>query len=148
MSSEHVNVSITRRSLRTFQATNDRGATVTVSGNDPSGFTPVELLLVAIAACNGMVVDGITSHRSEPDTFTVTASAALVREDDGESHADDIQVVLHATFPEGTAGDEARARLLPALKQSHTRLCTVTRTVERGTPIHASLGDQPHTGED
>lgn len=139
MSTGRVNVSLTRQSLRTFQATNDRGATVIVSGDDPSGFSPVELLLIAIAGCNGMVVDGITGRRAEPDSFTVTTSSALVRERDGESRADDIQVALNVTFPDGEAGDEARRRLAPALEQSHARLCTVTRTVERGTRIRTSL---------
>lgn len=135
MAEGQVEIDIARQSLRTFRATNARGATLTISADDPAGFTPVELLLIAIAGCNGMVVDGITSRRADPESFTVTATAALVKEDDGESRADDIRVALNAIFPEGPAGDQARERLQPALEQAHRRLCTVSRTIERGTPI-------------
>ena len=38
-------------------------------------------------------------------------------------------------FPEGEAGDRARERLPRAIEQSRDRLCTVSRTVQRGAPI-------------
>jgi uncharacterized OsmC-like protein len=43
--------------------------------------------------------------------------------------------VFRVRFPDGAAGDEARAVLPAAVKRSHDRLCTVTRTVERATPV-------------
>ena len=38
-------------------------------------------------------------------------------------------------FPEGEDGDKARALLPDVVRKSHDRLCTVSRTVELGTPI-------------
>jgi uncharacterized OsmC-like protein len=45
------------------------------------------------------------------------------------------------TFPEGEAGDKARETLPRAVKMSHDRLCTVSRTVELGTPVTTTLFD-------
>ena len=42
-------------------------------------------------------------------------------------------------FPEGELGDKARALLPDAVKKSHERLCTVSRTVELGTPIASRI---------
>ena len=39
------------------------------------------------------------------------------------------------TFPEGEAGDRARAALPRALQQTRDRLCTVGRTVAIGEPV-------------
>ena len=38
-------------------------------------------------------------------------------------------------FPHGEADDAARAVLPEAVRRSHDRLCTVSRTVELGTPV-------------
>jgi putative redox protein len=38
-------------------------------------------------------------------------------------------------FPEGEAGDAARTVLPRTVALSHDKHCTVSRTVERGTPI-------------
>jgi putative redox protein len=59
-----------------------------------------------------------------------------------EQHANrlaDISVTFNLTFPDGEDGDKARALLPEALKVSHERLCTVSRTVELGTPIGFTL---------
>ena len=45
------------------------------------------------------------------------------------------------TFPEGADGDRAREMLPKAIAMSHDRLCTVTRTVVLGTPVHSGLAD-------
>jgi putative redox protein len=44
-------------------------------------------------------------------------------------------VTFRLTFPEGEAGDAARALVPETVKRSHDRICTVSRTVELGTPI-------------
>jgi putative redox protein len=45
-------------------------------------------------------------------------------------------VIFQALFPAGERGDAARVLLPEAIRRSHDRLCTVSRTVELGTPIH------------
>lgn len=44
-------------------------------------------------------------------------------------------VTFRIRFPESEDGDKARALLPEAVRKSHDRLCTVSRTVELGTPI-------------
>ncbi len=51
------------------------------------------------------------------------------------NHLDDIAVTFRIEFPDGDAGDAARAILPDIVKKSHDRLCTVSRTIERGTPV-------------
>jgi len=49
-------------------------------------------------------------------------------------------VTFRIRFPEGEDGDEARELLPDAVRKSHDRLCTVSRTVELGTPIADRIG--------
>ena len=48
----------------------------------------------------------------------------------------EIEVSFRVRFPDGDDGDRARERLPRAIAQSHDRLCTVSRSVQLGTPIH------------
>ena len=59
-------VDLSRLSKHHFQATNSRGGTLSFGRKNDGEFTPVELLLVAIAGCTAMDVDAITVKRSEP----------------------------------------------------------------------------------
>jgi uncharacterized OsmC-like protein len=96
--------------------------------------SPVELLLAAIAGCSSIDVDAMTSRRVQPERFDVTATAdkAVI---DGGSILDNIAVEWDLLFPAGEDGDKARARVGAALKSSHEKTCTVSRTVEAGVPI-------------
>jgi len=127
-------VAIDRISAKTYTAVNDRGGTITVGDGSGTAFTPVELLLAALAACTAIDVDIVTSRRAEPDSFRVEAGATKVRDTSG-SHLAGIGVTFRVRFPGGPAGDEARAVLPDIVFKSHERLCTVSRTVELGTPV-------------
>jgi putative redox protein len=130
----HREVTLERIANSHYTATNARGGTITVGTADTPDFSPVELLLVAIGGCTAIDVDILTSRRAEPDSFTVAVGAEKVRDASGNS-LKDITVTFRITFPEGDDGDKARALLPDAVKKSHERLCTVSRTVEQGTPI-------------
>lgn len=130
-----VEVGVTRLPGGGLEATNSRGARLLMSSDDPSGFTPVELLLAAIAGCTAIDVDLLTSRRAEPERFDVRVSGAKVKDDQGANRLESVAVEFSIRFPEGEDGDRARAMLPVALQQSHDRLCTVGRTVELGTPI-------------
>jgi putative redox protein len=130
----HRAVTIERIVNSHYTATNARGGTITVGTADTTDFSPVELLLVAIGACTAIDVDILTSRRAEPDSFTVVVGAEKVR-DAGGNIMKDITVTFRIAFPEGEDGDKARALLPDAVKKSHERLCTVSRTVEQGTPV-------------
>lgn len=136
----HRSISMERVTKGVFDVTNVRGGTIRIGGGDGPEFTPVELLLTAIAGCTAVDVDFITVKRAEPQTFTVEASGEKLKDAQG-NHMGDLQVSFSVTFPEGDAGDRAREMLPKALAMSHDRLCTVSRTVELGTPIASRLAE-------
>lgn len=131
----HRTVSLTRTSHGEFDVTNVRGGTIHIGTGESDDFTPVELLLTAIAGCSAVDVDFITSRRAEPVEFTVTGSGEKVRDPDRGNSMEDLEVTFRVRFPRGADGDRARDMLPRAIAQSHDRLCTVSRTVQLGTPI-------------
>ncbi|TDC56665.1 OsmC family peroxiredoxin [Jiangella ureilytica] len=123
---------------RRYVATNVRGGELTV-GEDGDDFTPVELLLTAIAGCSAIDIDLITSRRAEPEKFEMVTTATKIRDEQG-NRLEDIEVSIRITFPDGEGGDAAREVLPDAVKKTHDRLCTVSRTVQIGTPVTLNLG--------
>ena len=130
----HRSVTITRTSAGRYTAVNGRGGVLDFGTGDVDDFTPVELFLAAIGGCTAVDVDILTTRRAEPESFVVQVDGDKVRDDDG-SRMEELSVILRVRFPEGEAGDAARAVLPDAMRRSHERLCTVSRTVELGTPV-------------
>jgi putative redox protein len=62
-----------------------------------------------------------------------------VRDEKGRNQLTDITVTFRIAFPDGEGGDKARALLPDAVRMSHERLCSVSRTVELGTPIASRI---------
>jgi putative redox protein len=137
-SSVHRAVTVERVASGEFTAVNSRGGRVTFGTGGGTDFTPTELLLAAIGGCTSIDVDTLTSRRAEPQRFEVQVDADKVR-DDGGNRLTGIEVTFRITFPEGEAGDAARAILPDVVRKSHDRLCTVGRTVEIGTPIRTRI---------
>lgn len=136
----HRSIELTQIGPGRFKATNVRGGE-TFMGNggvDPD-FTPVELLLAAIAGCTASNIEGVTAKRAPATTFTVTSSGEKVR-DEGGSRMSDLRLAFDITFPDGPAGDAAREVLPRTIQQTLDRLCTVSRTVELGTGITVDEG--------
>jgi putative redox protein len=131
-------VHLARQSRLHFQATNSRGGTLSFGDHESGEFTPVELLLIAIAGCTAMDVDAITVKRSEPSRFNVSCSAHNTKDEHG-NHLTEIEVDFDVEFPDSEGGRAAADVLEIAIRKSHDRLCTVTRTVELGTPVDARL---------
>jgi putative redox protein len=129
----HLTVTVERIANSMFTATNGRGGQI-AGGTGGGDFTPTELLLAAVGGCTAIDVDILTSRRAEPDTFEVQVDADKVRDTSGNRLAD-IEVTFRIRFPGGEHGDDARAVLPDVVKKSHDRLCTVSRTIEIGTPI-------------
>jgi len=132
--SAHRSVRLERTQNSRYVITNDRGGHISIGSGEGTDFTPVDLLLAGIGGCTAIDVDILTSRRAEPEAFEVLVDAEKVRDAAG-NHLTDIVVTFRVRFPEGEAGDKARALLPDAVKKSHERLCTVSRTVELGTPI-------------
>ncbi len=136
--SAHRAVTIRRVSSGRFTATNDRGGQVTFGSGDAADLSPVDLLLAAIGGCTAMDVDILTSRRAEPESFEISVDAEKVRDAEG-NHLTDIVLTFRLAFPDGPAGDAAREILPDAVRKSHDRLCTVSRTVELGTPVRTRI---------
>ena len=122
-----------------YQAHNRRGGSITFGEGEDPDFTPVELLLAALAGCTAIDVDYITGKRAPFASFHARAEGEKVR-DEGGNHLVNIQVTFDVAFPEGEGGDAAREILASAIQRSHERLCTVSRTVELGTPVTYRAG--------
>ena len=130
-------VQLSRVGKAIYAATNIRGGSITLGEGNDQDFSPVELLLVAIAGCAAIDVDYITGKRAEPLRFEVRSEGNKVRDDNG-NHLSNLKVTFDVVFDEGAEGDTARAVLPRAIAQSHDRLCTVSRTVQLGTPVSMS----------
>jgi uncharacterized OsmC-like protein len=134
----HRQVSIARDAAGKYTVTNGHGGTITVGTGSDGEFTPVELMLAAIGACTAIDVDVPTSRRAEPTAFTVEVGAEKIRDALG-NRLTDIAVTFHVSFPEGEGGDAARELLPGAVRRSHDSLCTVSKTVELGTPVTTTI---------
>jgi putative redox protein len=132
--SKHRSLSVGRVAPGRFTATNSRGGQLAFGTGDSEDFTPTELLLVALGGCTAIDIDILTSRRAEPDSFAIDVDADKIRDDQG-NRLTNLEITYRVTFPAGTDGDNARAILPEAVRQSHERLCTVGRTVELATPV-------------
>jgi putative redox protein len=137
---DHRQVTLERVDTGVYRATNPRGAQITFGSMAEDGFSPVELLLAAIGGCSAVDVDVVTGRRAEPDRFEVVVEAEKIRDDVGNILRD-IRMTYRITFPDGPDGDKARDMVPRAAKASHDRTCTVSRTIEAGTPVTVHIDD-------
>ena len=138
-------VSLQRQEKGRYLATNTRGGTITIGSGADDDFTPVELLLAAIAGCSAIDVDFITSKRSEPQTFAATACGTKIKDELG-NRLIDLLLDFDVSFPDDEGGRQATDVVERSFRQSHDRLCTVGRTVETGPAISVALGGRPVSG--
>lgn len=134
-------IDLERVSAGHYRATNRRGGVLAVGSGGDQDFSPVELLLVALAGCGAVNIDELTGRRAEPDVFAVTSEGHKVR-DEGGNHLVDLRVTFDVRFPEGPDGDRAREFLPRAVRQTHDRICTVSRTVELGEPVDYAVAPE------
>lgn len=127
-------VSLERVEEGRYRATNPRGGELLFGSRAGDAFTPVELLLAAIGGCTAVDVDVVTGRRAAAEQFMVDVEAETVREDIG-NRLEDVEVTFRLRFGAGADGDTARAILPRAVATSHDRTCTVSRTIEIGTPV-------------
>ena len=133
-------VSVERLGHGRYAATNVRGGRIEFGSGHGTDFTPVELLLAAIGGCTTIDADVATSRHAEPVRFDVAVRGDVISDEEG-NRVENLAVTFHVKFPEGPDGDRARSILPRAVRLSHDRLCTVSRTVERGTPITSTVED-------
>lgn len=135
-------VEITRLEKGAYEAVNSRGGRLRFAAAGPGAtgeeFTPVELFLAGIAGCGAIDVDFITAKRSEPESFSVSITGDKVRDASG-NRIENLRLVFDIGFPDDDGGAAAREVLPDAVRRSHDRLCTVSRTVELGTAVEVEV---------
>ncbi|SDK15925.1 Uncharacterized OsmC-related protein [Actinopolyspora mzabensis] len=131
-------VEVTRTGASRFTASNDRGGTVEIAaGGMPDAFTPGELLLAAIAGCAQLTGQNLLVRRLGEDTPITARAERTVSEQDPatfESVGVSFEMDLSAITDEAE-----RTKLVEAVQRAIGRHCTVSRSVERGTPITFTL---------
>ncbi|HET7689547.1 MAG TPA: OsmC family protein [Nocardioidaceae bacterium] len=132
-------VDLERISKGRYRVRNKHGDTLVVGEGGDGTFTPVELLLTAMAACSAIDVDYIVGKRAEPASFRLRSEGTKVR-DDGGNHLTDMVITFDAHFESTDAGKDAQDVFPRAVAQSHDRLCTVVRTVILGGDVKSTVG--------
>jgi uncharacterized OsmC-like protein len=120
-----------------YIATNDRGARIELSGNgEGPNFSPVELLLVAVAGCNIVTTEPLTTQRGHRMTKLVAAATSEKIE---RNKLGPVTLSYSVELPEGDA-DAAKVFRDVAVRVEE-RHCTVSRSLREGTPVNLDLGD-------
>jgi putative redox protein len=140
MAEDRRRVALERVEEGVYRATNPRGVELVFGSEAEDGFSPVELLLAAIGGCSAVDVDVATGRRAEHDRFEVVVEGEVARDETGNILRD-VRMTFHVTFPAGPDGDKARNLLPRAVRASHERTCTVSRTVEASVPITVEVAD-------
>src|SRR4029077_10117286 len=81
-----------------YKAVNVRGGVLPIGSGDDPDFTPVELLLSALAGCTAIHVRLLTGKRAHSADFAIHVDGHKVR-DDGGSHLVDLSVTVSIVFP-------------------------------------------------
>lgn len=131
----HREVRLERTGRGRYRVTNARGGEMTIGHGEDADFTPVELLLAAIAGCSAVDVDFIVSKRAEAERFVVTSSGEKAKDAGGGNLMAGLTVDFDLAFAEDEAGRAADAVVDRSIRQAHDRLCTVSRTVTEGAPV-------------
>lgn len=129
-------VHLVRTAQGRYLAMNRNGVELEL-GRADDVFSPVELLLAAIASSTAIDLDDATTRHAEPESFKVGVNA--VRSAEGGNHLEDIHVTFSLRYPETEGGDAARSMVDRVVKLSRDKLCTVSRTVEAGTPVETTV---------
>ncbi|MDR7303338.1 OsmC family protein [Haloactinomyces albus] len=132
-------VEVRRSSQQRFVASNERGGEVAIGPDGaPDAFTPGELLLAAIAGCSGLTGEQLLIRR-----VGETAPLAVHADRDKDPQDPHKFSSVQVSFDVDLSGVDSaeREKLVTAVNSAIARLCTVSRSVEEGTPISVSL---PH----
>ncbi|MEV0677910.1 OsmC family protein [Actinosynnema sp. NPDC050436] len=116
-----------------FVATNGRGASVPIGRAGAEGsFSPVELLLAAMAGCAAVTAETLIERRVGP---VLSARAADVRPA-GAHELHEVPVTLE--YDVSALTDEQREALDVTVRRAVDQLCTVSRTLHESppTPLH------------
>ncbi|MDO5682249.1 MAG: OsmC family protein [Propionibacteriaceae bacterium] len=129
-------VHLVRTGQGRYLAMNRNGTEIELGEGD-SVFSPVELLLAALAGCAALDVEAATTRAVEPEVFKVGVLAN--KGSAGGNHLEDVQVNFSMRFPDTEEGREAKAMVEQVLQLSREQLGTVCRTIENPTPVDMTV---------
>lgn len=129
-------VHLARTAQGRYLAMNRNGVEIEL-GHGHDLFSPVELLLAALAGCSAIDVDSATTRHAEPEVFK--AGVQATKSSDGGNHLEDVQLTFSMRFPDTQEGAEAKALVERVLQLSHDKLCTVSRSLELETPVEMNV---------
>jgi uncharacterized OsmC-like protein len=119
-----------------FTGRNDRGATVRIGRSGaPGSFSPGELLQIAAAGCAAVTVEELVTRRAGADARLV--ATATHERSPGVSEYELLRVRLLADL--SFLDEDTRQRVVQAMNTAVQRQCTVSRTIERGTPVELTI---------
>ena len=131
-------VEIRRDGSHRFTARNDRGGEVAIGRDDaPEAFTPGELLLAAIAGCSAVTTENLLVRRVGEDAELVV-HADRDKDPEDPHKFSSVRVSFDVDLS-GMEDDSERDRLIDAAERAVARFCTVSRSVEEGTPINLHI---------
>lgn len=134
-------VLVERLAAGRLRATNRDGAQIEF-GTASGQFSPVDLLLAALAGCMASTVEEPLTRHSEPVSLEIRASGIEATGTAGNA-LEDVSVHSTCVFPEDATRSFQTAPRLFA--QAHDAYCTVSRALESVTPVssHTAVGTQP-----
>lgn len=135
-------VELTRTEVGRYVARTPSGAELEF-GQGEGLLSPVELLLAAIAGCSAIDVDTVASRSAEPEVFSVVASGRKTIDAGGGNVMEDLALAFSLAFGDDEGGQKAASLAERVVALSHDKLCTVSRTVEAGTPVAVSVEVTP-----
>ena len=113
-------IDLTRIGKARYKAINRRGGVLPIgNGDEDPDFTPVELLLAALAGCAAIDVDLITGKRAEATRFDLRGQRPQGPRRAGQSHRRAEHLARHR-LSRGEAGDRAREMLPRAIARRAT----------------------------
>lgn len=119
-----------------YVATNGRGARLELSGDGTGpNFSPVELLLVAVAGCNIVTTEPLTAQRGHRmDKLVATATSEKIE----RNKLGPVTLSYEVELP---AGDADAAKVFrDVAERVEERHCTVSRSLREGTPVNLEVG--------
>lgn len=125
-------VRVRRDKHASFTAVNARGAEIKIGrSQDGPDFSPVELLMAALGACAGLSADNVIARRLGED-----APVEVLVDADKDEEADRLTKIRMSFDVDLSSLTPAERTVLATLaERAVERTCTVSHTVEPGTPV-------------
>lgn len=129
---------VERTGVRRYTGRSSRGAEVLIGSVDDEGvFSPGELLKIALAACSGMSSDQPLRRRLG-DGYDATIRVSGDADRDNEIYPE-LNEILEVDLSALSEADVARLKTV--VERAIDQVCTVGRTLKKGTTVNFEIAD-------